>query len=58
MPIKIGDIENGSSIDYEVFESGLYNILEDFPMSITNLINEGKYFYVLKFGFRKRIAAR
>jgi hypothetical protein len=60
MPIKMGDIENGQSIDYEEFESEAPepNHLGDDPMSITNLINEGKCFYVLKFGYRKRIAAR
>ena len=60
MPIKMVDIENGQSIDYEDFEKGAPepNHLGDYPINITNFLNEGKYFYVLKFGFRKRIAAR
>ena len=42
----MGDIENGMSIDYDDFKSEApkANHLGDDPMSITNLINEGKCF--------------
>lgn len=59
IPIKMGDIENGMSIDYDDFKNSApkLNFLGDDQMSITKLMNEGKCLKSLKNYYRLWIAA-